>query len=339
MLIWPAYNAVAQVKIGYNAATVVEPAAVLELSNNTAATASNWKGMLPPSVDFGNTAVFPDNAVWGISGTATDGALVYNTAARVTNGFTGPGLYVWRAGAWASLILWQGTPGGCNDPGLRPGETGCVTFTYNGQQVTHTTVRAKDGKVWLQQNLGSLKVADSLKDADAFGHAFQWGRWDDGHQLPGSTAAATGTLTANNPSGLGAGSATFFTGSPPSDWWGGGSASNTWSDNPPSATNGKDPCAALGPGWRLPDIATCANLLITEQIADVNTGFASNLKLPTSGNRGLSTGNAGGATLAQYWTSTAADAQKAYLMVPAYLSESNHVNYRGYGFRIRCVKD
>src|SRR5664279_4237211 len=66
----------AQVKIGYNSGTVNE-AAVLELSNNTAASPTTWKSFLPPNVDFTN-GVFTTNYVWGIAGTPTPGAIVYN---------------------------------------------------------------------------------------------------------------------------------------------------------------------------------------------------------------------------------------------------------------------
>ncbi|WHT39899.1 VCBS repeat-containing protein [Myroides sp. mNGS23_01] len=43
------------------------------------------------------------------------------------------------------------------EPGMNPGDTGCVTFQYNGSTVTYTTVRAVDGTIWLQQNLGVNK--------------------------------------------------------------------------------------------------------------------------------------------------------------------------------------
>src|SRR5690606_19047541 len=73
----------------------------------------------------------------------------------------------------------------CNTtmPGTTVGSTGCVSFTYQGQQTAYTTVRASDGNVWLQQNLGSEQVGASKTDTLAYGHLFQWGRWDDGHQL------------------------------------------------------------------------------------------------------------------------------------------------------------
>ena len=66
----------AQVKIGYDAANI-NAAAILELGNDTAAAPATWKSFIPPQVDFTN-AVFTSNTVWGIAGTATKGAMVYN---------------------------------------------------------------------------------------------------------------------------------------------------------------------------------------------------------------------------------------------------------------------
>jgi hypothetical protein len=68
------------------------------------------------------------------------------------------------------------------DPGPTPGSTGIINFTYKGQAIAHQTVRARDGKIWLQQNLGSPQVAFHHFDESSFGDFFQWGRWDDGHQ-------------------------------------------------------------------------------------------------------------------------------------------------------------
>jgi hypothetical protein len=97
------YIAGAQVKIGYNA-TSVNPSAVLELSNNTAAAPSTWKCFFAPQVDFSN-AIFSSDTVWGIAGTRTTGALVYNIGENYLNGFTGPGLYCWQRNVWAPVTI------------------------------------------------------------------------------------------------------------------------------------------------------------------------------------------------------------------------------------------
>ena len=99
----------------------------------------------------------------------------------------------------------------CNntEPGTNPGDIGCVTFNYRGQPVSYTTVRGADGKIWLQQNLGSTKIATSLTDSEAYGDLFQWGRWDDGHQLRNSSLSSSAP-SPNNPSGLNGGNAAFY---------------------------------------------------------------------------------------------------------------------------------
>jgi hypothetical protein len=84
------YTGYTQVKIGYNSGTVNQ-GAVLELSNNPAASPTTWKSFVPPNVDFTN-AVFTSNSVWGIAGTPTAGAIVYNTGESYSNGFSGAGV-------------------------------------------------------------------------------------------------------------------------------------------------------------------------------------------------------------------------------------------------------
>jgi hypothetical protein len=92
---------IAQVKIGYNAG-VVNGAAILELGNNTADAPSTWKSFMPPQVDFTN-AIFTNTSVWGIAGSPTTGAVVFNTGENYINGFFGPGLYCWLRGTWLPM--------------------------------------------------------------------------------------------------------------------------------------------------------------------------------------------------------------------------------------------
>src|SRR5690606_28383203 len=82
------------------------------------------------------------------------------------------------------------------------GETGSVTFNYRGSSIVYTTVKAKDGRIWLQQNIGATRVATSNTDAAAYGHYFQWGRWDDGHQIKETAIGSETMPSPNNPNGL-----------------------------------------------------------------------------------------------------------------------------------------
>jgi hypothetical protein len=99
------------------------------------------------------------------------------------------------------------------DPGPTPGSTGIINFTYKGQAVAYQTVRAKDGKIWLQQNLGSPQVAFHHTDESSFGDFFQWGRWDDGHQSFTSPIIPGGP-SLMNPSHIPSGNPNFI-----SSWW------------------------------------------------------------------------------------------------------------------------
>lgn len=232
------------------------------------------------------------------------------------------------------------------DPGATVGSTGSVTFTYNGQSVTHTSVRAADGKIWLQQNLGSGQVASSATDTASYGHLFQWGRWADGHQLRSSINQQVTTLTNNTPAGIAPGNANFLRNNVQPLWWGGSATttpagnpqtSDTWGPGAPTATNGTDPCSGLGAGWRMPTKTEWDAVRTAESITNLATGFSSNLKLPYSGYRN---GANGGIQLAGYanfyWTATNKDAQYPYAVY-----NGGSVDYwsRGYAGTCRCIKE
>lgn len=232
------------------------------------------------------------------------------------------------------------------DPGATVGSTGSVTFMYNGQSVTHTSVRAADGKIWLQQNLGSGQVATSATDAAAYGHLFQWGRWADGHQLRTSINQQITTLTNNTPAGIAPGNANFLRNNVQPLWWGGATtttpagnpqASDTWGPGAPTATNGTDPCSELGAGWKMPTKTEWDAVRTAESITNLATGFSSNLKLPYSGYRNGANGSiqqAGFANL--YWTATNKDAQYPYAVF-----NGGSVDYwsRAYAGTCRCIKE
>ena len=219
------------------------------------------------------------------------------------------------------------------DPGIIPGSTGVVNFTYKGQSVAYTTVRAKDGKIWLQQNLGSPQVAFHHSDEASFGDFFQWGRWDDSHQSF-TSPIITGGPSLMNPSHIPSGNPNFIT-----NWWGsGGLSTDTWSGTTATSTNGKDPCVALGPGWRLPTAADWANVKNYEDLEGAMTAFGSNLKLPISGYRSGNINFGNGESY--YWSSTASGNYATVLFISdnTYSAELG-ATYRGYGIPCRCIKD
>src|SRR5215217_4537008 len=228
------------------------------------------------------------------------------------------------------------------DPGPTIGSTGVVNFIYKGQPVAYKTVRAKDGKIWLQQNLGSPQVAFHEMDQASYGDYFQWGRWDDGHQASNSPTI-TGGPSLLNPSNIQSGNTNFITGTTANTgWWSvGGLASDTWSGTAVSLTNGKDPCAALGTGWRLPTAAEWQNISIQEDLFGTLAAFQSNLKLPTAGYR-LSPGGFvfQNGDIGYYWTSNAADNShaKVFFFDNVYHAEVT-TSARAQGLSCRCVKN
>ncbi|KQS89868.1 T9SS type A sorting domain-containing protein [Chryseobacterium sp. Leaf394] len=224
----------------------------------------------------------------------------------------------------------------CNntDPGTNVGDLGCVTFNYKGQSVTYTTVRGADGKIWLQQNLGSSQVATSLSDADSYGDLFQWGRWDDGHQVRNSSTA--NAPSPNSPNGLNS-SSSFILGS----WWGGNDLNDQWTatSNSVTAVNGADPCKAVGPNWQMPSQADWTAVKNAEGINNPATAYESKLKLPAGGNRSFTDGSFGFVGQRGYfWSSTPTGLGAKYLYVGTTIGNPSAGAPRGQGSSVRCIK-
>lgn len=227
----------------------------------------------------------------------------------------------------------------CNTPSNNPGDLGCITFTYDGVSKTLATVRGADGKVWLQQNLGSSAVAVSATDAEAYGDLFQWGRWDDGHQSRNSTTSSTAP-SPNNPIGLNGGNPNFLTGS--AAWWKTGIITDKWeTETPPQAdaVNGCDPCKALGSGWSLPTLEDWTAIVASEQITDIATAFSSNLKLTVGGSRNASGGFNFTGARGYYWSksTTTTTGYGKHLYYSNAIINASSGSYRELGMSVRCI--
>lgn len=289
-----------------------------------------------------NTVYKLDTAsqTWGTLGGTflSDGEATYNelTIDKVNNylvlAYTEGGLKVKR-------ITLTPTPQDCNntDPGNNVGDLGCVKFNYKGQVVSYTTVRGADGKIWLQQNLGSSQVATSQADADSYGDLFQWGRWDDGHQLRNS--ATTSAPSSNNPTGVGG--MGYVIGSPA--WWAGSALTDQWNienANSVSTAKGADPCKAIGSDWKMPSQSEWTTLVSSEGISNPTTAYNSKLKLPAGGFRSSSDG--GFTYVGQrgyFWSSDTATSGGKYLYVGATIANPASGGPRGQGHSVRCIKE
>lgn len=230
-------------------------------------------------------------------------------------------------------------PSVCSEPGENPGDTGCITFTYQGNEVTYTTVRGADGNIWLQQNLGSDGVATSSTDSNAFGDLFQWGRWDDGHQLRSSTVSYN-LLEPNNPTALGENNSNFYNTSP--EWWSNGTVNDTWNASVPedvTATDGCDPCKALAEGWEIPTATEWQTIIDAEQINDIETAFESNLKLTVAGSRNDS-GLYNEGTKGYYWSKTISSTNPQfakYLYYSDFIVNTGAGGVKAQGSSVRCI--
>lgn len=231
----------------------------------------------------------------------------------------------------------------CNntDPGTNAGDLGCVKFSYRGQMVNYTTVRGADGKVWLQQNLGSTQVATALDDAASYGDLFQWGRWDDGHQLRNSITA--GIPSSNSPDGLSGINSFIIGASTATSWWATNATSDKWNADSSSAitqVSGADPCKAVGQGWRLPTSAEWVTLVGAENINNPAAAYASYLKLPAGGYRSHTTGALTFVGQRGYfWSSETANTGGRYLYVGSTIVTPTSGGPRGQGEAVRCMKD
>ncbi|MFC3159810.1 T9SS type A sorting domain-containing protein [Chryseobacterium arachidis] len=226
------------------------------------------------------------------------------------------------------------------DPGNNAGDLGCVTFTYRGQSVTYTTVRCADGRIWLQQNLGSSKVATSFDDADSYGDLFQWGRWDDGHQVRNSLTSVASS--PNSPDGL-SGTDKFIIGSGTDSWWGSNATSDTWTAASSAAAGqavGVDPCKAIGQGWRLPTSAEWVTIANNYSMNNPASAYASHLKLPAGGVRSNTSGGFNFVGQRGYfWSSETSTSGGRFMYVGGTIITPASGGPRGQGESVRCTKD
>ena len=219
-------------------------------------------------------------------------------------------------------------------PGEVPGDTGWILYGTD----TLILVRAAEGNVWLQQNLGSTAVASVANVSTSYGYLYQWGRWDDGHQLRTSATTQVTVLPMNDPSGLGTGSPLFFTGTDALHWWSGGAGTDSWQGTVANAANGIDPCSVLGPDWQLPTRTEWVDVLAAEGITGLSSGLASNLRLPPAGSRLALTGTLINEGLyGNYWSSTPSGIYAKDLTIGDGFANPDDDAYRGYGMSCRCL--
>lgn len=229
-------------------------------------------------------------------------------------------------------------------PGASTGSTGWVKVIKGVDSISYVTVRAADGSVWLQQNLGSNRVATAVNDTSSYGGLFQWGRWTDGHETR-NPANLVNAMPFSNPSQLPiTNTGSFYYSASPNTWWNSGTLSDKWLIAEPVqvvADNGCDPCKALGEGWRLPYNTEWVRIIELEGITNMQTAFSSNLKLPAGGHRnGVNGALFRVGTRGYFWSSKASGNNgqgiATHFWETSILPSNNEL--RGNGLSIRCVK-
>ena len=159
-------------------------------------------------------------------------------------------------------------------PSLSKTEEVCGFLIVGGYGV----VLAKDGKCWLDRNLGAKNIAKSYNDSNAYGDLYQWGRGADGHQVRDSGTTTILSIT-DSP-----GNNNFIKNSVSDYSWRDPMNYNLW-----QGVNGiNNPCPT---GFRLPTISEWETLISTERIINSATAYNSTLKLVAGGYRGFDNAN------------------------------------------------
>ncbi|SSC07294.1 inverse autotransporter beta domain-containing protein [bacterium endosymbiont of Bathymodiolus sp. 5 South] len=189
-------------------------------------------------------------------------------------------------------------------------------------------------RVWLDRNLGATQVATAKNDHAAYGHYYQWGRNDDGHE----DRTKTGTSSTLATDITDAGTNLFITSTNSTNDWAsvdvnGALRMAAWKDG-----GANDICPA---GFSVPTEAVLGDEIAKSGISGSNgaatRAFTSFLKIPTSGFRH----NTGGAvnlnrTFSHFWVRSATTGKSRVMDINpnnARFIDSN----RASGFSVRCV--
>jgi uncharacterized protein (TIGR02145 family) len=200
------------------------------------------------------------------------------------------------------------------------------TFCAGGPTAIVDVTNPTTGKIWMNRNLGASQVASSSTDQNAYGDLYQWGRKTDGHQC--RTSATTATLSSVDQPAHGS---FILAPNAPYDWRSPQNV-NLW-----QGVNGvNNPCPS---GYRIPTETELNNERLTWNSNNSVGAFASPLKWTLAGHRSYSNGSLGNVgSDGSCWSSTVSGTASLTLAFGSSYA-SMDVNYRAYGFPVRCVKN
>lgn len=214
-------------------------------------------------------------------------------------------------------------------------------FSDPHHKFIYTTITAPDGKVWLNNNLGSnysnmnhtefnpQKSAQSTADYNAYGSLFQWGRFSDGHELMDRTA--TGTTPVNN-------SITHTVSPIPTPGHNHFIVGPNFTSSEVNLWNGingvNNPCPV---GFRIPNQTEINSLAQNPQVSDI-------IKSLTFGNHrnrvyGTVAARSFGYYLGINTTNNTSSSVRIYESNNEITNWSTNESYYGYGMSVRCIKD
>jgi len=211
--------------------------------------------------------------------------------------------------------------------------------TENTNLITHNgttygfVISPYTNKVWLDRNLGAVRVCEQFDDSACYGDYYQWGRGLDGHQ--DSTSSTTTALTGDVNS---VGIEFIANGTEPRDWTSIDDTGSTRTVNW-SKTDGFSVCPT---GFRVPTLAELqAELLDADsaQISNRGDAYASFLKFPSAGVRGSSSGTMDDVgSWGAVWTNSVDGTSSYGVYFDSSITGWSNV-YRAAGLSVRCLRD
>ena len=198
-------------------------------------------------------------------------------------------------------------------------------FDFTTSKFKFETVTGANNRVWMDRNLGATGVALMGNDPDARGWLYQWGRGNDGHQVPYAYGSTTTLSNNDNP----AQNSFIFAETSPFNWR---SPANDllW-----QGSNGKNnPCPS---GFRIPTAAEWEAEIKSWKSGNAIGAFQSVLKLPATGHRTEPNIIVNMTSAGYYWTSDVAGDKSSLLLFNN--TQANITTLpRFMGLACRCIK-
>lgn len=205
---------------------------------------------------------------------------------------------------------------------IKPKTAGSGCVAWYGLEYCEM-VSATTGKTWLDRNLGATQACSAYNDTACYGDYYQWGRYTDGHEKSNATVMSPSILSDSLVAGH---SAFIINSTSPYDW-----VADGVDNNGSLRAANWNPCP---PGYRIPT----ANELVAENISDSDDAF-SKLKLPSAGYRHINNGSMGSQGSFGYVWSMSPNGSNAWSLGFSSGYANMYVNYRAFGFSVRCLKE